>query len=184
MSRKHLSVNDKQKMKMKKNAMDYVNFEEEKIKDPKYKTELCKSWIETGFCVYGNKCRFAHGDKELVAKINTNNYKKKLCKSFKESGICLYGPKCNFKHFDKRLCDLKLPYYFSKLFIQNEITLPKRLQIFEDICNSNTMNQTTNENWSVSTCSDDTFLIECSNRQGKEFEEMELPLESVLRFMI
>ena len=70
---------NKRKLKMKKNAMDPVNFEEEKKNDPKYKTELCKSFMETNFCVYGNKCRFAHGYKELVVKKQINNYKQKLC---------------------------------------------------------------------------------------------------------
>ena len=31
-------------------------------KEPaKYKTELCKNWIETGKCKYSVRCRFAHG---------------------------------------------------------------------------------------------------------------------------
>ena len=68
---------NKKKLKMKKNAMDPVNFEEERKNDPKYKTELCKSFMETNFCVYGNKCRFAHGFKELVVKKQINNYKQK-----------------------------------------------------------------------------------------------------------
>lgn len=27
----------------------------------KYKTELCKTFSEKGYCPYGRKCRFAHG---------------------------------------------------------------------------------------------------------------------------
>ncbi len=30
-----------------------------------YKTELCRSWEETGQCRYGNKCQFAHSLNEL-----------------------------------------------------------------------------------------------------------------------
>ena len=32
----------------------------------KYKTELCKNWIENGGCRYGKKCQFAHGKEELA----------------------------------------------------------------------------------------------------------------------
>ena len=32
----------------------------------KYKTELCKNWIEVGYCRYKNKCKFAHGQDEIV----------------------------------------------------------------------------------------------------------------------
>ena len=56
--------------------------EEEHRKDPKYKTELCQKYMETGNCPYGIKCRFAHGKKELISKIIGINYKKKPCKKF------------------------------------------------------------------------------------------------------
>ena len=56
--------------------------ESEKKKDPKYKTELCKTFTETGKCPYGYKCRFAHGKEELNSKNLNLNYKKKKCKKF------------------------------------------------------------------------------------------------------
>ncbi|XP_008811573.1 zinc finger CCCH domain-containing protein 9-like [Phoenix dactylifera] len=30
-----------------------------------YKTEICRSWDELGFCRYGSKCQYAHGKEEL-----------------------------------------------------------------------------------------------------------------------
>lgn len=45
-------------MKSKNNA----NIPEE----GKYKTEMCKNWIESGNCHYDVKCRFAHGKTELI----------------------------------------------------------------------------------------------------------------------
>ena len=30
-----------------------------------YKTEMCRSWLETGYCRYEGKCQFAHGYVEL-----------------------------------------------------------------------------------------------------------------------
>lgn len=107
-----LPVNDKQKQKLKKNALDFVNYEEEKKNDPKYKTELCKSFRDTNFCPYGNRCRFAHGKKELFIKnLDTNKYKQKQCNSFKESGYCLYGSRCNFKHGEAKLDNINRSYY-------------------------------------------------------------------------
>ena len=39
------------------------------IKYPKvYKTILCKSWVDSGRCIYGKKCQFAHGLKEIRRK--------------------------------------------------------------------------------------------------------------------
>lgn len=41
--------------------------------DPKYKTELCKSFISEGFCRYNFKCRFAHGIQDLNSKSRDNS---------------------------------------------------------------------------------------------------------------
>lgn len=32
------------------------------------KFEMCKNWREKGICKYGDKCLFAHGDKELTKR--------------------------------------------------------------------------------------------------------------------
>ena len=34
-----------------------------------YKTEICKNWIENGYCRYAKKCQFAHGNKQLVQPV-------------------------------------------------------------------------------------------------------------------
>lgn len=182
MNRKKLSVNGKQKIKMKKNAMDFVNFEEEKRKDPKFKTELCKSWIETRFCVYGNKCRFAHGRHELFCKFPATNYKKKSCKSFNEQGICLYGARCNFRHDERKIDDISLPYYYIGLFIKNDLHCIKRLKVFEDITDG-----TMNENCSVSTLSNDDIDPSANDYNSiprKDIDEMEFPFNTILSFMM
>ena len=125
------------KLKMKKNALEKVDIEEEKRKDPKYKTELCKTFMENNFCQYGNKCRFAHGEEELVIKAKISNYKRKLCKSFYNDGFCTYGIRCNFQHDQRKLSDIKLPYYYINLFISKKpkLTTGKRLKVFEEITN-------------------------------------------------
>jgi hypothetical protein len=119
----------------------YDYFQEyEKIRDPKYKTELCKKFEETGKCPYGFKCRFAHGKEELNSKNTGNNYKKKSCKTFLENGFCPYGSRCSFKHDERTLNDIKLPYYYIKTFIYNDFNNNYRLNIFEEITNRNINN--------------------------------------------
>ena len=101
--------------------------EEEHKKDPKYKTELCQKYMETGECPYGIKCRFAHGKNELISKNIGINYKKKLCKSFSKFGFCPYGTRCNFLHNEKK--NFYLPYYYYITFI-DFIHLNYRLPVF------------------------------------------------------
>ena len=122
-----LPTNEKRK-KLKKNAKELVDMEVENKLDPKYKTEMCKSWVETKFCVYGNKCRFAHGKQELFNRnSNGSKYKVKDCNSFKETGICMYGSRCNFKH-DERKLDGMNRSYFSLLPASSGL---RRLPVFE-----------------------------------------------------
>lgn len=46
----------------------------------KIKTELCKSWVKTKTCPYGDTCAFAHGEHELQKKKHVpSRYKTKLC---------------------------------------------------------------------------------------------------------
>ena len=35
------------------------------LNDEKYKTALCRNFVQYGDCSYGQKCRFAHGEQEL-----------------------------------------------------------------------------------------------------------------------
>lgn len=91
----------------------------------KYKTVLCKNW-EAGFCEFGDKCVFAHGQNELRDRSNFVNYKSEKCKKFYGKGYCTYGPKCQFKHREKaskinasavedhNACEKRLPI-FKKL---------------------------------------------------------------------
>ena len=61
-------------LKTKKFSKEYENyfqslkksfFDGEKKKDPKYKTELCKNFFETGKYNYEFKCKFKHKKEEL-----------------------------------------------------------------------------------------------------------------------
>ena len=65
-----------------------------------YKTEMCRSFDETGFCRYGNKCQFAHNENELRQISRHPRYKTETCKTFWEQGFCPYGRRCCFIHTD------------------------------------------------------------------------------------
>eukprot|EP00005_Dracoamoeba_jomungandri_P014264 CAMPEP_0174264646 /NCGR_PEP_ID=MMETSP0439-20130205/23267_1 /TAXON_ID=0 /ORGANISM="Stereomyxa ramosa, Strain Chinc5" /LENGTH=405 /DNA_ID=CAMNT_0015350635 /DNA_START=106 /DNA_END=1323 /DNA_ORIENTATION=+ len=63
-----------------------------------YKTELCRSFVETGVCRYGAKCQFAHGRPELRPVLRHPKYKTEICKTFHTIGTCPYGTRCRFIH--------------------------------------------------------------------------------------
>ena len=91
--------------------------EEENKFDPKYKTELCKKFQNTGHCPYGFKCRFAHGKDELIMKTQGANYKKKQCKTFHEKGYCPYGSRCSFRHDERKFSEISFSYYYLQLYL-------------------------------------------------------------------
>ncbi|QDZ24889.1 hypothetical protein HOP50_15g74320 [Chloropicon primus] len=64
-----------------------------------YKTELCRSWEETGSCRYGGKCQFAHGKSELRPIARHPKYKTEICRTFATNGTCPYGTRCRFIHY-------------------------------------------------------------------------------------
>jgi len=68
-----------------------------------YKTELCRSFEETGECRYGPKCQFAHSEKELRPVDRHPKYKTEMCKTFWEQGTCPYGKRCCFIHTPRDL---------------------------------------------------------------------------------
>eukprot|EP01118_Nematostelium_gracile_P003516 TRINITY_DN14087_c0_g1_i1.p1 TRINITY_DN14087_c0_g1~~TRINITY_DN14087_c0_g1_i1.p1 ORF type:complete len:174 (-),score=33.05 TRINITY_DN14087_c0_g1_i1:72-593(-) len=73
-------------------------FGEEDIRQNLYKTELCRSFVETGVCRYGHKCQFAHGSQDLRPVARHPKYKTEICKTFSTTGQCPYGNRCRFIH--------------------------------------------------------------------------------------
>ncbi|XP_026578640.1 mRNA decay activator protein ZFP36 [Pseudonaja textilis] len=65
----------------------------------RYKTELCRTFSESGRCKYGAKCQFAHGSCELRSVSRHPKYKTELCHKFYLHGDCPYGSRCHFIHF-------------------------------------------------------------------------------------
>merc|ERR1712137_513500 len=74
------------------------NIEEEISSQNLYKTELCRSFEDTGSCRYGTKCQFAHGKAELRPVLRHPKYKTEVCKTFYNTGTCPYGRRCRFIH--------------------------------------------------------------------------------------
>ena len=78
---------------------DTNNIIEEEISTQNlYKTELCRSFEETGICRYGAKCQFAHGKAEQRPVLRHPKYKTEVCKTFFSTGSCPYGRRCRFIH--------------------------------------------------------------------------------------
>lgn len=70
-----------------------------RIKNDLYKTEICRSFAENGgYCKYGGKCQFAHGEAELRPVRRHPRYKTKLCRNFLATGSCPYDTRCRFIH--------------------------------------------------------------------------------------
>jgi hypothetical protein len=44
-----------------------------------FKTEMCRSYEENGWCRYGPKCQFAHGYEELRQPPRHPKYKTEIC---------------------------------------------------------------------------------------------------------
>jgi hypothetical protein len=90
----------------------------------KYKTEICKNWIEIGTCRYGSKCQFAHGDEEkeenglpyyAIGSGGANKYKSKDCSTFLENLWCPYGTRCLFRHEVRTLEEVHERVYATRI---------------------------------------------------------------------
>jgi hypothetical protein len=71
----------------------------------KEKSQLCKKFVENGYCPYEKRCKFAHGLHELKKNHQANcKYKTKTCGGFLQDGYCPYGNRCNFIHPASTAC--------------------------------------------------------------------------------
>lgn len=68
-----------------------------------YKTEMCRTFEETGICKYGIKCQFAHDPVEVRNIPRHPRYKTEICKTFWQLGNCPYGKRCCFIHTEHEL---------------------------------------------------------------------------------
>lgn len=68
-----------------------------------YKTELCRSFLATGTCVYEGSCQFAHGTTELRSRNFGVKYKTEKCQNYHQEGYCRFGTRCKFIHDEQRM---------------------------------------------------------------------------------
>ncbi|XP_061537532.1 LOW QUALITY PROTEIN: mRNA decay activator protein ZFP36L1-like [Phycodurus eques] len=73
----------------------------------RYKTELCRTFEESGACKYGAKCQFAHGADELRGLSRHPKYKTEPCRTFHTVGFCPYGARCHFVHNAEELLEAR-----------------------------------------------------------------------------
>ncbi|KAL1915371.1 uncharacterized protein VTP21DRAFT_6829 [Calcarisporiella thermophila] len=72
--------------------------DEERKKSELYRTEMCRTFEEKGYCPYGKKCEYAHSESELRPIYRPWNFKTKPCRTFHEKGHCPYGKRCHYRH--------------------------------------------------------------------------------------
>merc|ERR1712079_186034 len=75
-----------------------MSLDPQRMGNPRYKTEICRNFKQRSKCIFGNKCQFAHGRRELREVIRNSKYKTKPCQKYWLIGYCAYGPRCNFLH--------------------------------------------------------------------------------------
>ena len=127
----------KHRRKNSKNSDQSLNSDKDAIK---YKTELCKNWVEKGKCSYSVRCRFAHGEHELVKACTPKeqeDYKCKPCSAFHNKSYCPYGVRCAFIHEDRKLSSLPQSFFGKNLMLNEEakaLVSRKRLPVFASLC--------------------------------------------------
>ena len=80
--------------------------ERSKMINPKWKTVPCIYMLNSLKCPYGDRCSFAHNEKELRDTACANpspdesnaRYKTEMCKHIQMRRPCPYGDKCRFAH--------------------------------------------------------------------------------------
>uniref|UniRef100_A0AC35TKC7 C3H1-type domain-containing protein n=1 Tax=Rhabditophanes sp. KR3021 TaxID=114890 RepID=A0AC35TKC7_9BILA len=77
-------------------------------KNPKlYKTELCRNWIDSGKCNYGERCQFAHSENDRRPILRNSKYKTSFCNNYHNNGFCCYGGRCHFIHNEEAFTNLQ-----------------------------------------------------------------------------
>lgn len=101
----------------------------------RYKTTLCKHFMQTGECQMAERCHFAHGEEDRRSKDDPlpnhaiglysshsqhpppgyqyNIYKTVLCNYFKQDGTCQFGDRCTFAHGESDLRAKFIPLTYA-----------------------------------------------------------------------
>jgi len=88
----------------KKKEKPPVFVEELAKNNPKYKKTICHFWKTTGKCTHGDRCLYAHGEKELRVDVKPKiSYKKTILCTYHMHGGCRNGDACSFAHGEQDL---------------------------------------------------------------------------------
>mmetsp|Transcript_14000 Transcript_14000/g.12370 ORF Transcript_14000/g.12370 Transcript_14000/m.12370 type:complete len:127 (+) Transcript_14000:593-973(+) len=118
------------------NSDEILNSDQE---SQKYKTEMCKNWLEKGKCRYSVRCRFAHGYNEISQGITIEKpvlYKSKKCNAFHKDLYCPYGARCKFIHEEATQEKVNKNYFSMNFMLLQEpgkAILAKRLPVFQGL---------------------------------------------------
>lgn len=192
---------EKQKEKESKDSSDSATESsssrsdtETKRTQVKYKTELCKNWIETGKCRYSVRCMFAHGYHQLVQpskpEVAKVNYKSRPCENYHSEFYCNYGTRCIYAHDQRKVSDLTSSYYGKNLMtmtLESVSNGPQasRLAVFEQLTSSQekiveNVGNTSDETNLPSVCSDlKAPTDECQSFASESTEGAELAFEEL-----
>lgn len=161
----------------------------------KYKTELCKNWIETGKCSYSVRCMFAHGYHELATpKVESTPVpavQRQPCGKFHNELYCSYGTRCVYIHDERSLGELPNSYFAKNLLnlearMADPCVKSRRLKVFEDLTRDFDPVEDAQEVYSVASCTKKETDLEtkapnvecCSNASdstdiaGEDFEDV------------
>lgn len=113
--------------RLQKNKLPY--YERKKIE--LYKTEICRSYEENGYCRYNEKCQFAHSLDELRKIDKHPRYKTEICKTYWEEGTCPYGKRCCFIHKENIVKDQDIE--INTISMSEEIDIVKEKSKIKDL---------------------------------------------------
>ncbi|KAK1697580.1 hypothetical protein QYE76_014277 [Lolium multiflorum] len=65
------------------------------VKQGDPKTQLCKHWMMSGICPFGNQCWFAHGESERLHAPLPNSFRTRRCR---------FGAECPYQHSPVKQC--------------------------------------------------------------------------------
>ena len=95
---------------------------------------------DTGFCKFGNSCRFAHPSMQVCGEISCGSRvcerrHPKPCRNYFLRNCCRFGKECKFSNsFDCEICD-KMSHLVQKEVMAINENLKKKEETIERIAN-------------------------------------------------
>lgn len=142
-----------------------------------YKTEMCRSYTELGFCKYGGRCQFCHTESELRSINRHPKYKTVICRTYWIEGSCPYGKRCCFAHQEKNdlsnmtndnLELLKLGICTTEI-TQNKITENNNIKLGQGMIKNGTLEKQLNiETRKQESAKTAIELVSCSSQLDKD----------------